>query len=65
MSLLHLPSSNPQRSPLDESALISLATGPLKRFVKDEAFHTSLRAYYASCLGGSNHDDVLDLPVHV
>ena len=64
MSLVPLPSSTPQRSPLDESALISLAAGPLKWFIKDEAFHTSLRAYRASCLGDSNHHDMLDLRVH-
>ncbi|KAG2568312.1 hypothetical protein PVAP13_7NG308500 [Panicum virgatum] len=52
---------------LDESALtalISLAAGAMKRFVKDEAFRTSLRAGCASCLGDSNHRAVLDLRVH-
>ncbi|CAD6262564.1 unnamed protein product [Miscanthus lutarioriparius] len=52
---------------LDESALtalISLASGPLKRFAKDEAFRASLRAGCASCLVDSNHRAVLDLRVH-
>ncbi|PUZ48611.1 hypothetical protein GQ55_7G258900 [Panicum hallii var. hallii] len=52
---------------LDESALtalISLAAGGMKRFVKDEAFRASLRAGCASCLGDSNHRAVLDLRVH-
>jgi hypothetical protein len=52
---------------LDESALtalISLASGPMKRFAKDEAFRASLRAGCATCLGDSNHRAVLDLRVH-
>ncbi|KAL6651270.1 hypothetical protein ACP70R_010195 [Stipagrostis hirtigluma subsp. patula] len=51
---------------LDESALtalISLAAGAVKPFVRDEAFRASLRAGCASCLGESNHRAVLDLRV--
>ncbi|XP_062185077.1 uncharacterized protein LOC133888747 [Phragmites australis] len=51
---------------LDESALnalISLAAGAVKRFVKDEGFRASLRAGCTSCLGESNHRAVLDLRV--
>ncbi|KAF8651713.1 hypothetical protein HU200_063226 [Digitaria exilis] len=59
---------------LDESALnalISLAAGAMKRFVKDEAFRASLRAGCATCLDGGGVSDsdsdqraVLDLRVH-
>ncbi|KAJ1272402.1 hypothetical protein BS78_06G199400 [Paspalum vaginatum] len=60
--------SDPAAVPaLDESALtalISLVAGALRRFVKDEAFRTTLRAACASCLGDSTHRAVLDLRVH-
>lgn len=49
---------------LDESVLISVAAGPVKRFTKDEAFRASLRAGITSCLGDSNQRVVLDLCVH-